>query len=89
MSSICIGHPVLEQAFYSGSLGLREEMNTDNETKAVAVTPGSRKGEISRHMPVVHPSLARQIFCPPLASRRVKIYAVLTNIASLESMQGR
>ena len=71
MSSMCIGHPALEQAFYEGSLGLRGEMNIDDETKVVAVTPGSRKGEISRHMPII-----RKVFDELSATHKIKIIFV-------------
>ncbi len=53
LKSTCIGHPVLEQAFFQGSPGLREEINITENAKIIAVTPGSRKGEIRRHMPVI------------------------------------
>ena len=53
LASTYIGHPVLEQAFLKGSAGLREEMNIMNDLKVIAVTPGSRKSEIAKHMPII------------------------------------
>lgn len=48
-----IGHPILEQHFYENSKELRKEFNIPNDHKVIAITPGSRKGEISKHMPVI------------------------------------
>ncbi len=53
LASTYIGHPVLEQPFLKGSNELREEMNIRGDLKVVAVTPGSRKNEIARHMPII------------------------------------
>jgi len=78
MSSICIGHPVLEQAFYSGSLGLREEMTIDNETKAVAVTPGSRRGELSRHMPII-----RKVFDELSTTHKIQVIFVQSDESNI------
>jgi lipid-A-disaccharide synthase len=78
MSSICIGHPVLEQAFYSGSMGLREEMKIDNETKAVAVTPGSRRGEISRHMPII-----RKVFDELSTTHKIQVIFVQSDESNI------
>jgi len=53
LSSICIGHPALEQEFYSDSKELRAELDITDEHKVIAITPGSRRGEIMRHMPII------------------------------------
>lgn len=53
LASTCIGHPVLEQDFYKSSGKLRKEMKIEDDVKAIAVTPGSRRGEIVRHMPII------------------------------------
>lgn len=53
MKSEFIGHPVLEQDFFKKSPALRKELQIEPDTIAVAVTPGSRKGEIAKHMPVI------------------------------------
>ena len=47
-----IGHPVLEQKFYDNKATLRNELKISDSTKVICVTPGSRKGEILRHMPI-------------------------------------
>ncbi len=45
-----IGHPIFEQSF--GDAGdFRKEHKIGPNTKLVVVTPGSRKGEIVRHLP--------------------------------------
>lgn len=55
LDATCIGHPVFEQFFYKKTPQLMQEMNlsTSENVKVIAVTPGSRKGEIARHMPVI------------------------------------
>lgn len=52
-----IGHPVLEQNFFVYSKGLREEMGIKTDAKIISVTPGSRLGEIKRHMPIIRKTL--------------------------------
>lgn len=54
-----MGHPVLEQKFEVYSNELKKQMNIPNNCRIVAVTPGSRKGEISRHMPIICGALNR------------------------------
>lgn len=54
-----IGHPILEQHFYSYSQGLRDDLNLPVNHKVISVTPGSRKGEIKRHMPIIRKTLDR------------------------------
>ncbi|PCJ29325.1 MAG: lipid-A-disaccharide synthase [Rickettsiales bacterium] len=53
LESTCIGHPILEQTFFKKSPALKAEMGCDKDAKLIAITPGSRKGEIARHMPVI------------------------------------
>lgn len=53
LDSEYIGHPVLEQDFYKNSKEIRQEFNIPNNHKIIAITPGSRKGEISTHMPII------------------------------------
>lgn len=48
-----IGHIALEQSFYKKSDSLKEEMKIQSGIKIIAITPGSRKSEITRHMPVI------------------------------------
>ncbi len=78
MPSICIGHPVLEQSFYKGALSLREEMQIDNETKAVAVTPGSRRGEISKHMPII-----REVFDKLSTTHKIQVIFVQSDESNI------
>lgn len=47
-----IGHPVLEQKFYHDKVALKSEFTIPDNAKIICVTPGSRKGEILRHMPI-------------------------------------
>lgn len=52
-----IGHPVMEQEFYSDKKALRSEFKIDDNAKIMCVTLGSRKGEILRHLPIFIPAL--------------------------------
>jgi len=47
-----IGHPIMEQEFYSDKIALRAEFKINDNTKILCVTLGSRKGEILRHLPI-------------------------------------
>lgn len=59
LESTHIGHPVLEQKFITYSNELKKEMNIPADYSVIAVTPGSRKGEINRHMPIIRNALDR------------------------------
>lgn len=52
-----IGHPILEQNFYSDKILLRKELNIKDKKKVIAVTAGSRVGEINSHMPIIKETL--------------------------------
>lgn len=57
LSSEFIGYPALEQNFYAKSKELRREFNISDNEKIIAITPGSRRSEISRHMPIIREAL--------------------------------
>ena len=57
LSCTYIGHPIIQQHFYPDKKSLREEFTIEATTKVISVTPGSRIGEISRHMPVFRKAL--------------------------------
>ncbi len=57
LSSDFVGYFALEQKFYYNSTKLRKEFNIANDIKIIAITPGSRQGEIIRHMPIIRESL--------------------------------
>ena len=57
LSSEFIGYPALEQDFYDKSKDLRQDFNIPDNQKIIAITPGSRKAEISRHMPIIREAL--------------------------------
>ncbi len=59
LSSEFVGYFALEQHFYRGSIKLRKELNISDDVKVIAITPGSRPGEILRHMPIIRESLDR------------------------------
>lgn len=52
-----IGHPIAEQSFYQDKQQLREEFKINKAKKIIAVTVGSRIGEILRHAPIFIESL--------------------------------
>lgn len=52
LKSTYIGHPILEQEFYSDKQALKNQENITKEVKTLCITAGSRKGEIVRHMPI-------------------------------------
>lgn len=45
-----IGHPVFEQNFNRDTLSFRDKYNIPHDAKIICITPGSRDGEIKRHM---------------------------------------
>ena len=49
-----IGHPIVEQDYYSthDKEALKKSLQIPITTKLLCITPGSRKGEIMRHMPI-------------------------------------
>jgi lipid-A-disaccharide synthase len=57
LSSEFIGYPALEQNFYDKTQDLRQDFNIPDNQKIIAITPGSRKTEISRHMPIIREAL--------------------------------
>ena len=82
LKSTCIGHPVLEQAFFKGSAGLRAEMNLDVGSKIIAVTPGSRKGEIRRHMPII-----RMVFDKLSSTHNIEVIFIQPNELNIQEIQ--
>ena len=48
-----IGHPILEQKFYSNSTKLRKTLGFELKQKIISITPGSRDSEINKHMPII------------------------------------
>lgn len=82
LKSTCIGHPVLEQAFFKGSAGLREEMKLGDNSKIIVVTPGSRKGEIRRHMPII-----RMVFDKLSSTHNIEVIFVQPNELNIQEIQ--
>lgn len=82
LKSTCIGHPVLEQAFFKGSAGLRAEMKLGDNSKIIAVTPGSRKGEIRRHMPII-----RMVFDKLSSTHNIEVIFVQPNELNIQEIQ--
>jgi len=81
LQATCIGHPVLEQAFYVGSKGLKQEMHISENVKVIAVTPGSRLGEISRHMPII-----RQVFDELSSTHAIKVIFVQPDKSNIQNI---
>ena len=82
LNSTCIGHPIMEQKFYKKTVELRKEFNIEQNTKAIAVTPGSRVGEINRHMPVI-----REIFDRLSEFYKIKVIFIQSNEHNLSHIQ--
>ena len=81
MQATCIGHPILEEAFYIGSKGLKQEMNINENVKVISVTPGSRLGEISRHMPII-----RQVFDELSSTHAIKVIFVQSDESNVQNI---
>ena len=81
LKSSCIGHPVLEQVFFQGSPSLRAEMNVRENAKIIAVTPGSRKGEIRRHMPII-----RKVFDQLSTTHNIEVIFVQPNEFNIQEI---
>lgn len=81
LASTCIGHPVLEQAFFKGSAGLRAEMNIVDDSKVIAVTPGSRRGEIARHMPII-----RKAFDELSTTHKIKVLFIQSDESNIQEI---
>lgn len=82
LKSKCIGHPVLEQDFVEKSAELRTEMNLKSESKIIAVTPGSRKGEIRRHMPII-----RMVFDQLFSTHNIEVIFIQPNEFNIQEIQ--
>lgn len=81
LQATCIGHPILEEAFYISSKGLKQEMHISENVKVIAVTPGSRLGEISRHMPII-----RQVFDELSSTHTIKVIFVQTDESNVQTI---
>lgn len=57
LDSSFVGHFISEQSYFTDRKSLRDEFNITENLKVLCITPGSRKGEIARHMPVFVESL--------------------------------
>lgn len=63
-----IGHPFLEQNFYRKTKALHQEFHIPDNHKVICVTPGSRKGELAKHMPVIKEALDKLSSTQPLTA---------------------
>lgn len=57
LPSTYVGHFISEQTYFTDKKLLRDQNNISEKTKILCVTPGSRKGEILRHMPIFRTAL--------------------------------
>jgi len=57
LPSTYVGHFISEQTYFTDKKQLRYQNNIFEKTKILCVTPGSRKGEILRHMPIFSKAL--------------------------------
>ena len=68
LDAVCIGHPVLEEE----SLAMTDKARNDGDDDdrfTIVVTPGSRKGEIAKHMKIIREALE-------ILSKKYKIKAI-------------
>ena len=68
LPTTCIGHPIFQQNFYSKDAALKKEFTADKNAKILAITPGSRLGEINRHMPIIVESLKKLALKHPIVA---------------------
>lgn len=52
LATTFIGHPIFEQNFYRNTEHFRASCNIPREVKILCITPGSRPGEIKRHLDI-------------------------------------
>ncbi|MGV2432499.1 MAG UNVERIFIED_CONTAM: lipid-A-disaccharide synthase [Rickettsiaceae bacterium] len=64
-----IGHPIFEQNFNRNTKAFRKKYNIPEDSEIICVTPGSRNGEIKRHMKVFVDSLK-------LLKTKIKIFVL-------------
>ncbi len=81
LAATCIGHPILEQEFVTKSSALREKMNISKDVKIIGVTPGSRKGEINRHMPII-----RKVFDKLSTTHPIKIIFIQSDDSNIQQI---
>ncbi len=78
-----VGHPVVESGAGRGSgANFRERHDLKPEQPLIAVLPGSRVGEIRRHLPIFAEALKR------LAVRRPQLAAVMPTVAAVAAEVG-
>ncbi|MGC0371709.1 MAG: hypothetical protein DGJ47_000408 [Rickettsiaceae bacterium] len=53
LDTTCIGHPIFQQKFHKKSIAIRKIFTNDSDTRVITITPGSRIGEIQKHMPII------------------------------------
>lgn len=54
LASHCVGHPLFDYDYEALPVDkFRQQYNVRSDTRVICITPGSRKGEISRHMPIL------------------------------------
>ena len=75
LDTTCVGHFIFEQDYFHDKNLLRKEFNIGDYTKILCVTPGSRKGEIARHMPV----FAKALQIIKATYPDLKVFFVLNN----------
>lgn len=66
LPTTCIGHPIFQQNFYRKDAALKKEFTSDKNARIVTITPGSRLGEINRHMPIIVESLKKLALKHPI-----------------------
>ncbi|MGE0252390.1 MAG: lipid-A-disaccharide synthase [Dongiaceae bacterium] len=81
MKAYFIGHPIVESGAGIGDAKrLRQKLNINPNAKVICLLPGSRKGEIARHMPLFRQTMAR------LQERYGQVVALLPTLPHLQEL---
>jgi len=79
LKSYFVGHPAAEESIAEDNGELRREMGLQRDERLLCVLPGSRKGEISRHLPIIRETLAQ------LASGGTKVRTVIPTLSAFRA----
>ncbi len=80
LKSYFVGHPVAEDPIAEDTGKLKHEMGLAPGDKLLCVLPGSRKGEISRHLPKIGETLAR------LEAGGTKVRTVIPTLSAFRTL---
>ncbi len=90
LSSTFVGHPILESGAEKGDgKALRQRLGLTQSDKLLCILPGSRRGEIERHVPIFKATFARlRLQHPNLQAVVVVAPSVAEQLAEVEWGEG-